>query len=219
MLAFCDVTFAYPGKPALFENVSFTFAAGGFFVIRGPSGTGKTSLLRLMNRLEEPRKGDIRFKGKPLSSYPPQSVRTSIVYIQQTPIAMNGSVRENLLLPFRFKSNSRSDAPDDSYLAGVMDDYRLDDISLDTLAQQLSVGQLQRVCLIRGLLLSPEIILLDEPTSALDEESSRAVESSVERLCRDSRRTVIMVSHKHVISETITPVLLELSGGQIREVP
>ncbi len=66
--------------------------------------------------------------------------------------------------------------------------------------------------------LLPEVILLDEPTSALDEESSRIVESSLVRLCRESGRTVIMVSHKKLESETITPVVLELAGGQVREV-
>ncbi|MBW1892202.1 MAG: ATP-binding cassette domain-containing protein [Deltaproteobacteria bacterium] len=218
MIEFENVTFSYPDGQTLFKDLSLKFAQGTFSLVKGHSGTGKSSMLKLMNRLEEPQTGEIRFKGKPLQSYAPQVLRTSILYIQQIPIVINGSVKDNLLLPFDFKSNRDSEKPDDNQLVEFMDEFRLKNINLDHNATALSVGQLQRICLIRGLLLSPEVILLDEPTSALDEESCRIVESSVERLFHESGRTVIMVSHKKFEPEKITPVVLELVDGQIREV-
>lgn len=99
-----------------------------------------------------------------------------------------------------------------------MDEFHLGNVKLDSNAENLSVGQLQRICLIRGLLLSPEVILLDEPTSALDDESCRIVESSVVRLCLVSGKTVIMVSHRKFEPEGITPVIHELADGRFREV-
>ena len=98
-----------------------------------------------------------------------------------------------------------------------MDEFHLDNVNLEGNAANLSVGQLQRVCLIRGLLLSPDVILLDEPTSALDDESCRIVESSVERLCQESKKTVIMVSHRKFNPRGITPVVFELADGRVRE--
>ncbi|MBW1899753.1 MAG: ATP-binding cassette domain-containing protein, partial [Deltaproteobacteria bacterium] len=172
-----DVSFSYHGKQALFTNISITLKKGCFYLINGPSGEGKSSFLRLINRLEDPTKGQILFNGSPLSSYHPPLLRRHILYIQQTPSVIDGSIRENLLLPYTFKSNKDLAKPDDKILLTLLKDFRLDGIRLDDHAQNLSVGQLQRLCFIRGLLLSPELILLDEPTSALDDESSRIVES------------------------------------------
>ncbi len=179
---------------------------------------GKSSFLKLMNRIEDPTDGEILFNNKSLVSYPPQVLRRLIIYIQQTPIVINGSVKDNLLLPFSFKTNSKLTRPNDNQLKKFIDEFNLNKINLSDNAQTLSVGQLQRICLIRGILLSPEVILLDEPTSALDEESCRIVESSIVRLCREFSQTVIMVSHKIFDNEQITPTVLELSDGRFKEI-
>ena len=117
-----------------------------------------------MNRLEDPQKGEMRYKGRAFSSYDPEMIRSSILYIQQTPIVINGSIKENLMLPFAFKINRKKARPDEKTLHKFMDEFHLGNIGLDSNAAHLSVGQSQRICLIRGLLLSPEVILLDEPT-------------------------------------------------------
>jgi len=218
IIEFINVTFSYSEGSVLFKDLSLKFRPGTFYLIKGPSGMGKSSLLKLMNRLEDPLDGAILFKGRSLESYQPQALRRLIIYIQQTPIVINGSVRDNLLLPFTFKNNSNLTKPDDNKLNEFIDEFDLNKINLNDNAQNLSVGQLQRICLIRGLLLSPEVILLDEPTSALDEESCRIVESSAVRLCREYGQTVIMVSHKKFDPGQIIPTVLELADGQVREV-
>ena len=186
-------------------------------MIKGRSGTGKSSLLRLMNRLEDPREGEVRYKGRAYASYDPEMIRSTILYVQQTPIVINGSIKDNLMLPFTFRINRKKTRPDDNTLLKLMDEFHLGNIRLDGSAGHLSVGQSQRICLIRGLLLSPEVILLDEPTSALDDESCRIVESSVVRLCRESGTTVIMVNHRKFDPEEITPRIYSLADGGIRE--
>lgn len=218
MIEFVNVSFSYPAGLPIFKELSMKFGQGTFSVIQGRSGEGKSSLLKLMNRLEDPQKGEIRFKGRALSSYEPQRIRSSILYVQQTPVVITGTVKDNLILPFTFKINRSMEMPDEHRLMKFMDEYYLDKVPLERNAADLSVGQLQRICLIRGLLLSPEVILLDEPTSALDEESSRIVELNVVRLCREFGRTVIMVSHREFDPEQITPVVYKLADGRIREI-
>jgi len=218
MIELRNVSFSYPDGLTVFKDLSMKFGQGTFSVIQGRSGEGKSSLLKLMNRMEDPQKGEIRFRGRALSSYEPQVVRASILYIQQTPMVINGTVKDNFMLPFTFKTNHKKAQPDEKKLLAFMDEFHLDNVPLERNAADLSVGQLQRICLIRGLLLSPEVILLDEPTSALDEESSRIVESSAVRLCQEFGRTVIMVSHREFDPEQITPVVYKLADGRIREI-
>jgi ABC-type iron transport system FetAB ATPase subunit len=96
------------------------------------------------------------------------------------------------LLAFTFKNNRDRIPPDDTSLKAHLENFLLSDLSLETNTQTLSVGQLQRLCLIRGLLLDPKVVLLDEPASALDEKSSRIVEQTAERLCAKSGLTVLI---------------------------
>ncbi len=218
IIEFKEVSFSYPGSRPLFKALTFEFKSNAFYLIKGPSGAGKSSLLRLLNRLEEPSSGEIFFNHLPLSSYHPPELRRRILYIQQTPTVIDGSVRDNLLLPFDFKNNNDLTRPDDDHLLTRLKDFRLTNVSLEHNAQNLSVGQLQRVCFIRGILLFPEIILLDEPTSALDKESRKIVESSAERLCCESGSTVIMVSHNTFVPKKVTPIVLDITDGRIMEI-
>ena len=216
IISFSNATFSFPGKPALIRDLSFEFHSGTFYVIKGPSGVGKSTLLRLINRLEEPLRGEILFKSKPLPSYQPPLLRRSILYIQQTPTVIEGSVRDNLLLPFTFRNNKNLSRPDDRRLQTLLSDFLLNDVALEDYAHALSVGQIQRICFIRVLLLDPEILLLDEPASSLDEESSRIVESTAQKLCRDSGLTVLMVSHGSTDIQEVKPVVLQMADGQLR---
>ena len=217
IIDFCRVSFAFSREAPLFTGVTLTIRKGGFYLVQGPSGAGKSSFLRLINRLEEPSSGEILFKGRPLSSYPPPLLRRSVLYVQQTPSVIDASVRENLLLPFSFKNNTHLEQPRDERLRTLLADFFLQGVGLDDNALTLSLGQLQRLCFIRGLLLSPEVLLLDEPTSALDRESAQVVESMVERLNRSSGLTVLTVTHKEPKPGLITPLFLKVAEGRIRE--
>jgi putative ABC transport system ATP-binding protein len=215
IIEFSKVTFSFSGTRVLFDNLSLKLDAGNFYLIRGPSGSGKSTFLRLINRLEEVSQGTVLFNGKPLASYRPPVLRRSILYIQQTPTAFDGTVRQNLLLAFTFKNNRDQIPPDDTSLKAQLDNFLLTDLSLETNAQTLSVGQLQRLCLIRGLLLDPKVVLLDEPASALDEKSSRIVEETAERLCAKSGLTVLMVSHRKFEPKRVKFNSLKIANGRV----
>lgn len=218
IIEFSNVTFAYPNEKNLFKDLSLKIMAGNYYLIRGPSGSGKSTFLRLINRLEEPTGGHLLFYGQQLASYDPASLRRSILYIQQTPISVGMTVRQNLLLAFSFKNNRNIEPPNDDVLRSHLDNFLLNNISLEANAQTLSVGQLQRLCFIRGLVLNPKVLLLDEPSSALDEESGRIVEETAERLCTGSGLTVLMVSHRQFTPKQVKCRLLQISNGHIEEV-
>jgi putative ABC transport system ATP-binding protein len=215
VIAFSKVTFSYARGKALFQDLSLELAGGSFYLVRGPSGSGKSTFLRLVNRLEEPSRGQLMFEGRPLTSYNPPLLRREILYIQQTPTSVEKTVRENLLLAFSFKNNRDLAMPDDDTLRSRLDNFLLNDIHLDTQASTLSVGQLQRLCFVRGLLLNPKVLLLDEPASALDEESARIVEETAERLCAESGLTVLMVSHRAFASKWVEHKVLKIVEGQM----
>jgi putative ABC transport system ATP-binding protein len=218
IIEFADVTFAYPNAKDLFKELSLKIGAGNYYLIRGPSGSGKSTFLRLINRLEEPSEGHLLFCGQAMTSYNPASLRRSILYIQQTPISVAMTVRQNLLRAFAFKNNRTVAPPNDDVLRTHLDNFLLNDISLEANAQTLSVGQLQRLCFIRGLVLNPKVLLLDEPSSALDAESGRIVEATAERLCTDAGLTVLMVSHRQFVPQQVKCRVLEISNGHVEEV-
>ncbi len=200
ILAFQDLSFSYgEGRGALL-GLNFSIPEGAFALIKGPSGAGKSTLLRLVARLEEPAGGRILFRGKSLEEYAPADLRRRLGFIQQSPALIADTVRNNLLLPFTFAVNADRARPDDKTLLDWLDRLSLAGrggnagISLDDQAQTLSLGQQQRLCLARGLLLEPELLLMDEPTSALDMDSRRIVEALAEE-CNANGVTIMMVSH------------------------
>jgi putative ABC transport system ATP-binding protein len=217
VIEFSNVTFAFSETKTLFQDLSLKLAAESFYLIRGQSGSGKSTFLRLINRLEEPSNGQLLFNGRPLASYSPPLLRRSILYIQQTPTSVDVTVRQNLLVAFSFKNNRDLIPPDDDTLRAHLDNFLLTDIRLETNALTLSVGQLQRLCFIRGLLLDPKVLLLDEPASALDEESSRIVEETAERLCLESGLTVFMVSHRKFEPKLVKYNVLQIANGRVEE--
>lgn len=188
------ISFAYPDGPSLLEEASFLFDQGGYYLVRGPSGSGKSTLLRLLCRLEEPQCGRLLYHGKPLDKIDPAAYRRRVAYVQQMPTLLAGPVRDNLLLPLAFKANDDLNQPTDSELQSMLDSFLLEGVSLDSQANALSVGQSQRVCLIRSLLLGPEVLLMDEPTASLDMESARVVLDKAQELKQDGM-TVVMISH------------------------
>ena len=121
-------------------------------------------------------------------------LRRRIGYIQQTPVLVEGNVRQNLQLPYGFAANRDQALPTDDELRGWLDRLALSRVVLEDKAQSLSVGQKQRLCIIRSLLLRPDLLLMDEPTSALDRESREIVEEMTESQNRQGM-TILMVTH------------------------
>lgn len=211
------ITFGYPGKNTLFHHLNLHIGTGDFILLRGPSGSGKSTFLRLLNRLIVPQEGEIFYKDKPLSQYDVTVLRRRVIYLQQLPIMLDATVRENLLLPFTFKSSGRMNPPNGEVLKDFLQAFRLSEVTLEDNAQNLSVGQKQRLVLIRALLLDPEVLLLDEPTASLDRHSREVVEEKVEALNVHEGVGIIMVSHTDYVPQKVKPRILVLKDGRVEE--
>ncbi|GIX06493.1 MAG: ABC transporter ATP-binding protein [Candidatus Poribacteria bacterium] len=193
-IAFERVSLRY-GETVVLEEVSFRVQSGQFALIEGPSGAGKSSMLRLINRLEDPSSGTISADGRPLPEWPVLQLRRQIAYVPQIPVLFPGTVRENLLTPFRFRANRDRTPPTDEELRARLSELLLE-VKLEETATTLSVGQQQRIALLRAALLEPRLMLCDEPTAPLDPDSREVVERTLERWNQEQGITVFLVTHQ-----------------------
>ncbi|KMY69179.1 hypothetical protein AAU61_06650 [Desulfocarbo indianensis] len=217
IIAIDAVSYAPPGGAEVLAGVSLTVEAGELVWLKGPSGGGKSTLLRLINRLISPSRGVISLFGAPLEAIPPVQLRRRVALVAQTPVMSPGTVRENLLLSFGLRAAKGAVPPAESELTGWLERLRLGGVKLADQAQTLSVGQKQRLALARTLLMEPQALLLDEPVSALDQESRLIIERLAGEFRGGEGRAVIMVSHLEPHSGAGPVRSITLEGGGLRE--
>lgn len=157
--------------------------AQGLTVIIGRSGVGKTTLLRLLNRLDDPDGGEVLFDGRDVRDYDVLELRRRVQLVSQVPVTFPGTVAENLAV-----ADGAADAQ------GLLERVGLSRALASRNADRLSVGEAQRMSLARALARQPQALLLDEPTSALDTISKTAIEELIRSLAKDGL-TVVMISH------------------------
>jgi phosphate transport system ATP-binding protein len=196
-----DVHYAYGGVPAL-RDVSLDIPAHAVTVVFGPAGGGKTTLLRLINRLNDlvdgtQMSGKILLDGQDI--YAPGTdvagLRRRVGMVFALPLPLPGTIRENVLYgPMLAGTRARSRLDqilmDSLSLAALWDEVK---DRLDEPARALSGGQQQRLCIARSLALEPEVLMLDEPTSGLDPISTGKVENTLAEL--KEHYTIVIVPH------------------------
>ncbi|MGY8826474.1 MAG: ATP-binding cassette domain-containing protein [Candidatus Latescibacterota bacterium] len=211
-----NVSLRFGDHEPLFEGVDLKIEGGDFVVIEGSSGVGKSSLLRLLNRLQEPTTGQVLVDNAPPRDADITRLRRRAVLVPQTPIMGPGTVRENLCWPLIFRANHIHTLPGDEVLRQRLDELLLQDTRLDDEARTLSVGQRQRLALLRALLLDPEILLCDEPTAALDGEARAVLEAQLDARC-SAGTGVVVVTHQGFAAPTTGArrVILQRQGLQV----
>jgi UDP-glucose/iron transport system ATP-binding protein len=205
-----------PDHGVLLEDISFTLEAGEITALFGPSGGGKSTLLRLLVRFIEPAAGAIRFQGLPLPEWEPRSLRRKIGLVRQQAHMFDGTVLDNLQLPFRWQKKVPP-GPDSRSIRAVLEGCQLDAKLLPQPAGQLSIGQQQRLALARALLQEPELLLLDEPTSALDRPTALQIGESLRLLKQQLRLGILLVSHDLSLLERVAERGLFLAEGRLVE--
>ncbi len=189
----------------LLRGVDVAVHPGRVTVLTGPSGAGKSTLLRVGNRLEVPSAGVVRFHGTDTSTLDPRELRRRVGMVFQKPVVFGGTVRDNL--------HVADPTADDAALGVELRRVGLDPDLLDRVADDLSGGEAQRVCVARALLTRPEVLLMDEPTSALDPDNRRGIEALARELAAEGIG-ILWVTHDLAQARRLGDQLVVLVGGR-----
>ncbi len=216
-IAFEDVHFAYPGgRGAAHDGLSFTVAAGEKIGIVGPSGSGKSSVARLLLRLFDPQQGTVRIGGHDLKTLDPEALRRMIAVVHQDTYLFHGTVDENLRLgkpdanPAEIERAAR-DANAHEFISQLPQGYAT---MIGERGVMLSGGQRQRLAIARALLRDAPILILDEALSSVDAENEAVIQQAIDRLA--SGRTTLILAHR--LSSVIgADRILVLDKGRIVE--
>ena len=204
------------GEQVVLSDINFDVQDGAVRVLMGASGSGKSTILHCINRLEDPTSGSILFRGKEVAGpgVDVRALRKQIGFVfQQFALYSHLTVLENVTLALKVLEGMKKPQANDK--------------ALDTLAKfdmtihqhkypaQLSGGQQQRVAIARSLAMDPAVLVLDEPTSALDPIMSRDVADLINRL-HDAGITMLCVTHDLALAQNISDTVMFLDKGVIR---
>ena len=198
------------GEP-LVAGLELAVEGGQCVGLTGPSGSGKPTVLRTLAGRIDAVEGTIRLDGRSPAEVGWPRFRRSVLYTAQRPVMFPGSVAENLRRPFEYASADRSFPTDEA--RDLFDRLGLEGERIDQEGETLSVGQQQRVALIRAMLVRPRFLLLDEPTSALDDDAATRVESLLGVFLADGGGAVL-VSHDGEQVERLCHTRVSLEGGR-----
>lgn len=195
MIEFNQVYKAYLDGTEAVKDISFQVEKGEFITLIGPSGCGKTTTIKMVNRLMEPTSGDIYIKGENISAFPIDQLRWNIGYVlQEIALFPHMTIEENIAVVPELKKWDRRRIRNRS--KELLEMVGLDpSMYKKKLPAELSGGQQQRIGVIRALAGDPDIILMDEPFSALDPISRQQLQTDIQRLQQEVKKTILFVTH------------------------
>lgn len=194
-------------------DISVDVQPGEVLAVVGPSGSGKSSFLRLLNRLDEPTSGTVFFEGADYRQIAPQELRRKVGMVTQKAFLFPGTVLENVAFGPRQRHEPFPQSRTEELLSKVgLEGYALRDVA------NLSGGEAQRVSLARALANSPRVLLLDEPTSALDEQAKAGVETLMGDIIRETHLTCIVVTHDTAQALRMATRVMKLKHGRVTRI-
>lgn len=216
---FRDVSFSYgtnrQNTEPVLKNVSFTVEPDEYVGIVGPTGAGKSTLVKLLMRMYDADSGTIHMDGTSVRDIDPRSLRSAISYVSQEPYLFHGTVRENIA--YGLPDVEESDVREAARLAGAHEFIRDLPEEYDTMVGErgvkLSGGQRQRVSIARAIIEDPDVLILDEATSHVDNETEAVIQNSLESLIAD--RTTFAVAHRLSTVREADQILVLDDGGLV----
>jgi len=213
---FENVWFAYNEDKYVLKNISFDIKAGETMAIVGHTGSGKTSIISLLNRLYHIQKGGIKIDGTDIESYELLYLRSKIAVVLQDVFLFSGSVYENVTL--RNSDIKKDQVVEAAKMIGIHDfimqlpgGY---DYNVMERGATLSLGQRQLLSFVRAILYDPSILILDEATSSVDTETEHLIQQAIEKLI--AGRTSIVIAHRLSTIRKANKILV-LDKGEIKE--
>lgn len=201
------------GNTEILKDISFEVNKKEIIALLGPSGSGKSSLLKTINMLNTASGGCIRYNGKDTSEIVPMDLRKKIGYVLQRATLFGNFVLDNLKYPYELHKK----VFDMNLVEFYLEKVNLKPDILEKKPSELSGGEQQRISLIRTLLMEPEIILLDEVTSALDEENTVLIEKLIKYENENNNVTVVFISHNNEQAKRLAHKVIYMEEGVIKE--
>lgn len=195
-VAFENVIFSYDGVTPVIKNVSFTAAPGQAFALVGASGSGKSTIIKLINRFYDVQGGSVEIDGIDVRDVELKSLRKQMGIVPQRAVLFRGTIRENILYG---RPKSSDEEVEEAAQAANAHDFIMEfddgyDTEVGDHGDLLSGGQAQRIALARTFLRNPRILILDEATSALDSVSENAIQDALKTLMEN--RTTFIIAHR-----------------------
>ena len=213
---FENVDFAYNDVDYVLKDLSFEIKPGETLAIVGSTGSGKSTIINLLNRFYDAQKGDIFIDGKSIKEYNIHNLRSCLAIVLQDVFLFGGSVLENITL--RNDTISREQVIEASKLIGAHEFIEKlpggYDYEVMERGATLSMGQRQLISFVRALVFDPDILILDEATSSIDPETESVIQNAIEKLI--SKRTSIIIAHRLSTIRHADNIMV-LEKGQLQE--
>ncbi|EOT47548.1 MULTISPECIES: betaine/proline/choline family ABC transporter ATP-binding protein [Enterococcus] len=214
MIEFQHVSKIYKGGKMAVEDVNLSFNKGEFICFIGTSGSGKTTCMRMINRMNEPTKGKILIDGEDIEQLNPVDLRRKIGYvIQSIGLMPHMTIRENITLVQKLLKVSQEER--DKTAEKMIDLVELPREMLDRYPAELSGGQQQRIGVVRALAADQDIILMDEPFGALDPITRDALQDLVKDLQERLGKTIVFVTHDMDEALKLANRIVVMSEGKV----
>lgn len=214
MIEFQQVSKIYKGGKIAVEDINLSFDKGEFICFIGTSGSGKTTSMRMINRMTEPSEGTILIDGKDIQSFNPVELRRKIGYvIQSIGLMPHMTIRENITLVPKLLKVSKDER--DKIAERMIDLVELPREMLDRYPHELSGGQQQRIGVIRALAADQDIILMDEPFGALDPITRDSLQDLVKDLQERLGKTIVFVTHDMDEALKLSSRIAIMSEGRV----
>ncbi|MBK7231143.1 MAG: ABC transporter ATP-binding protein [Saprospiraceae bacterium] len=215
-IEFQNVHFSYDGQTPVLKDLSFNLDAGHSLAIVGPTGSGKSSIISILNRLYDLQGGKILIDDQDITSIPLSVLRTKIAFVLQDVFLFNGTIKENINLYDdtiglnQIRKAAQSIGADEfiSKLPGAYD------FKLAERGANLSMGQRQLISFVRALVSEPDILILDEATSSVDTQTEKIIQEAIPKMMKG--RTSILIAHRLSTIRNADQIIY-IKNGEIKE--